>query len=112
MLRPRYGASLRRLPPKSATPFKPEPALANEDYDHILSVLHDMAIVMECSPSAFRALNEEALRFQFLVPLNGHYEGAASGETFNYEGKTDIIIRVEGPAIGAFHGPASPRISR
>jgi len=87
------------LPPKSATPFKPEPALANEDCEHILSVLHGMAIVMERSPSAFKSLDEEALRFQFLVPLNGHYDGAASGETFNYEGKTDIVIRVEGRNI-------------
>lgn len=87
------------LPPKSGTPFKPEPALTNEDYEHILSVLHDMAIVIERSPSAFKTLDEEALRFQFLVPLNGHYEGAASGETFNYEGKTDILIRAEGRNI-------------
>jgi hypothetical protein len=88
-----------RLPPKSVAPFRPEPALATEDYERILSVLHDMAIVMERSPSAFKALDEEALRFQFLVPLNGHYEGAATGETFNYEGKTDIIIRVDGRNI-------------
>lgn len=33
------------------------------------------------------------------MPLNGHYEGAASGETFNYEGKTDILIRVDGKNI-------------
>jgi hypothetical protein len=88
-----------QLPPKSTTPFKPEPALTNEDYEHILSVLRDMAVVMERSPSAFRTLDEEALRFQFLVPLNGHYEGAASGETFNYSGKTDILIRADGRNI-------------
>ena len=31
----------------------------------------------------------------FLVQLNGQYEGQATGETFNYEGKTDILVRVE-----------------
>ena len=31
----------------------------------------------------------------FLVHLNGHYEGQATGETFNYEGKTDILIRAD-----------------
>jgi hypothetical protein len=31
--------------------------------------------------------------------LNGHYEGGATGETFNYEGKTDILIRVQGKNI-------------
>ena len=32
----------------------------------------------------------------FLVQLNGQYEGGATGETFNYQGKTDILIRVDG----------------
>ena len=88
-----------RLPPKGQAPFKPEPALTGDDYEHILSVISGMAIVMERSPSAFKDLDEEALRFQFLVPLNGHYESTASGETFNYEGKTDILIRVDGRNI-------------
>ena len=35
----------------------------------------------------------------FLVQLNGAYEGQATGETFNGEGKTDILIRVEGKNI-------------
>jgi hypothetical protein len=39
------------------------------------------------------------LRSHFLVQLNGHYEGQATGETFNYEGKTDILIRVNGKNI-------------
>jgi hypothetical protein len=30
-----------------------------------------------------------------LVNLNAHFEGAAAGELFNGEGKTDILIRVE-----------------
>ena len=70
-----------------------------DDYEHILSVMTNMALVMERSPSAFAAMDEEALRSQFLVQLNGHYEGQATGETFNYEGKTDILIRVKGKNI-------------
>jgi hypothetical protein len=54
-----------------------------------------MTLVMERSPTAFVKMNEEDLRQQFLVQLNGHFEGAASGETFNFAGKTDILIRVE-----------------
>lgn len=53
-----------------------------------------MVGVMERSPHAFKDMGEEDLRSQFLVQLNGHYEGQATGETFNYEGKTDILIRV------------------
>jgi hypothetical protein len=59
----------------------------------------NMALVMERSPSAFAAIDEEALRSHFLVQLNGHYEGQATGETFNFEGKTDILIRVKGKNI-------------
>ena len=58
-----------------------------------------MALVMERSPSAFINMKEEDLRMQFLVPLNGHYEGQATGETFNFEGKTDILIRHEGKNV-------------
>jgi hypothetical protein len=87
------------LPPPTTTPFSPEPVLANDDYDQILGMLHNMALVMERSPSAFKELGEEELRFLFLVPLNGIYEGAATGEVFNYEGKTDILIRDKGRNI-------------
>jgi hypothetical protein len=34
-----------------------------------------------------------------LVQLNGQYEGQATGETFNFQGKTDILIRVDGQNI-------------
>jgi hypothetical protein len=40
-------------------------------------------------------MKEEDLRQHFLVQLNGQYEGRATGETFNFEGKTDILIRAE-----------------
>ena len=87
------------LPPASNAPYKPEPILSNDDYEHIINVIQNMAQVMERSPSAFTSINEEALRSHFLVQLNGHYEGQATAETFNYEGKTDILIRVEGKNI-------------
>tara|TARA_B100002003_G_scaffold122418_1_gene112981 strand:- start:612 stop:1862 length:1251 start_codon:yes stop_codon:yes gene_type:complete len=86
-------------PTASKAPYTPEPELMMEDYEHILNVIHNMALVMERSPSAFKRMDEEALRTHFLVQLNGHYEGEASGETFNYEGKTDILIRSGGKNI-------------
>ncbi len=64
-----------------------------EIYDEILSICRNMALVMELSPSAFAELEEEHLRFHFLVQLNAVYEGQATGETFNLHGKTDIIIK-------------------
>ena len=86
-------------PPASSIPYKPEPTLAEVDYEHILEVIENMAQVMERSPSAFSTMDEESLRSHFLVQLNGHYEGQATGETFNYEGKTDILIRSAGKNI-------------
>ena len=87
------------IPPASTAPYRPEPVLSTDDYEHILSVMTNMTLVMERSPSAFTAMDEEALRSHFLVQMNGHYEGQASGETFNYEGKTDILVRAEGKNI-------------
>jgi hypothetical protein len=55
-----------------------------------------MALVMERSPSAFAEMDEENLRMHFLVPLNGAFEGDATGETFNHDGKTDILLRKDG----------------
>ena len=88
-----------KLPPASTVPYKPEPALDIQEYEHILSVVSDMVMVIERSPKAFRNMKEEDLRQHFLVPLNGHYEGQATGETFNFDGKTDILIRVDGKNI-------------
>lgn len=87
------------MPPASSAPYKPEPTLGEKDYEHILGVMQGMTQVMELSPSAFHHVDEEALRSHFLVQLNGHYQGQATGETFNYEGKTDILIRSEGRNI-------------
>lgn len=86
-------------PKASSLPYKPEPTIPMEIYEHILDVLSNMALVMERSPSAFTSLNEEALRTHFLVHLNGQYEGEATGETFNYNGKTDILVRHGGKNI-------------
>ena len=70
-----------------------------KEYEHILSVVSNMVMVMERSPSAFKDMKEEDLRQHFLVQLNGHYEGQATGETFNFEGKTDILIRADSKNI-------------
>lgn len=77
----------------------PEPFLEMEAYDHILSLISQMAVIIERSPEAFRTMGEEDIRFIFLVPLNSHYEGRAAAEAFNFEGKTDILIRDAGKII-------------
>lgn len=111
-----YTASgIRRKPkvemPKATTaPYTPEPVLDMGEYEHILGVVRNMVLVMERSPHAFHDMKEEDLRQHFLVQLNGQYEGQATGETFNYQGKTDILIRVDNKNIFIgeckfWHGP-------
>ena len=79
--------------------FSPEPALANEDYEEILQIMQNMVQVMELSPHAFHNMGEEDLRSHFLVQLNGAFKGQATGETFNFQGKTDILMRFEGKNV-------------
>jgi hypothetical protein len=76
-----------------------DPYLETDAYESILQTIGSMARVMELNPKAFAEMDEESLRFVLLVPLNIHYEGQATGETFNYQGKTDIIIKVGGRNI-------------
>lgn len=90
---------MARRPLEGRAPAPPEPALAMEEYEHILSVISNMVTVIERSPKAFSGMREEDIRQHFLVQLNAQYEGQATGETFNFEGKTDILIRVEGKNI-------------
>lgn len=94
--RPTYAVAPTRRIVTEARGHKasaPEPVLSAETYEQILDVCRGMSVAMERSPSTFAHLNEEALRDFFLVTLNGNYKGAASGETFNHDGKTDILIR-------------------
>jgi hypothetical protein len=100
-----YAApEVRRKPPitrpaASTKPYAPEPTLEMTEYDNILSVIRGMTLVMERNPHAFAEMHEPGIRDHILVQLNGHYEGQATGETFNFEGKTDILIRVDGKNI-------------
>jgi hypothetical protein len=82
-----------RAPVVKEKAFVPEPALDEKEYKHILSIIRGMVSVIERSPKEFAHIGEEGLRSHFLVQLNGQYQGRATGETFNYEGKTDILIR-------------------
>lgn len=85
----------RKLLPKPLiTKEQSEFYLEMEHYEHVLKILNDMSKVMERSPRAFDKIPEEDLRWHFIFQLNGHFEGQATGETFNSSGKPDILIRV------------------
>lgn len=90
-------------PTKPAAPFpalhKPDPHLEIAQYEDILRFLTGMSVAIERSPSTFGTIDEQPLRDWFVVALNGSFQGDATGETFNREGKTDISIRVNGGVI-------------
>jgi hypothetical protein len=69
--------------------------LEMEVYEDVLKSIASMVLVIERSPSIFVHMDEEAIRTIILVNLNGIYEGQATGETFNGDGKTDILVRIE-----------------
>ncbi|MGW4412011.1 hypothetical protein ACWEJ6_48960 [Nonomuraea sp. NPDC004702] len=73
--------------------FAPEPVLAEEDYEAALEVLRHSRDALERTPSLAAGMDEESIRNLLLVSLNAQFEGAASGEVFNGNGKTDILIR-------------------
>ncbi len=80
-------------PPVETGVYQPEPVLDEREYKHILEIMRSMSLVIERNPASFALLDEESIRDHFLLQLNGHYEGGATGETFNASGKTDILIR-------------------
>jgi hypothetical protein len=108
---PEVRRIIRSQPPTvPAGTFKPEPILTEDDYQHVLSVVQGMTLTIERNASTFAKLDEEQLRDMYLVPLNGSFEGAATGETFNAAGKTDILIRAGDRNIfiaecKVWHGP-------
>ncbi|MGH3951443.1 MAG: hypothetical protein ACRDSE_20375, partial [Pseudonocardiaceae bacterium] len=76
-------------------PFKPKPAMSEQDYRAALEVPHNSRNALERSPSLVSKLKEEEIRDILLINLNAHFKGDAAGEVFNGAGKTDILIRVE-----------------
>ncbi len=83
-------------PQAESKPYEAHPTITEETYQDILAVLKGMTLTMERSPSAFEKIGEEDLRMYFLMTLNGSFEADATGETFNFDGKTDILLRKDG----------------
>ncbi len=80
---------------EASVPRALEPTLVGEFYEHICRVIRAMGHSMERAPETHGSWEEERLRDNLVVMLNSHYEGQATGETFNRAGKTDILVRVE-----------------
>lgn len=76
--------------------FIPDPTLDDVTYNDILKIINDMGKEFERKPSVYNDKGEEDLRDHFLMLLEPHFDGSATGETFNKSGKTDILLRYDG----------------
>lgn len=94
--------TVRALPKAPPSGFKPEPAIASELYEEILSNIRHMGATFEGTPQTYLPLGEEGLRDILMASLNGVYQGAATAEAFRKYGKTDI--RIEEESRAAFVG--------
>ncbi|GIU02173.1 hypothetical protein TUM4630_32960 [Shewanella algidipiscicola] len=79
--------------------YQPEPTLDSTIYVQILKIIHDVGKQFERLPSTYSGKEEEHLRDHMLLILEPNFEGAATGETFNKSGKTDILLRHEGKNV-------------
>ena len=75
--------------------YIPEPTLNEAIYFDILETIYGVGKVIERKSTVYRDKHEPVLRDLFLIYLEPRYNGAATGETFNGKGKTDILIRYE-----------------
>lgn len=85
---------LPSLPDSAPIPL--EPVLANEVFEHILSIIRSAGNDMERSPNAYAGMGEEDRRQTLLLALNTHYRGKTVAEAFNVTGKTDLLVRHDG----------------
>jgi hypothetical protein len=96
---PEIKKKINLKPVQTAKDFTPTPVLSQEVYFDILKIINDMGKEFERKPSVYSNKGEEDLRDHFLMLLEPHFGGSATGETFNKSGKTDILLRYEGSNV-------------
>ncbi|MCW2980487.1 MAG: hypothetical protein JWO14_2214 [Solirubrobacterales bacterium] len=87
---------------KRAAPADPAPLDGSQLdalYEQVLQNIRAMGKGLERAPGSYADAGEEALRDQFLLILNTHFEGNTYAEAFNKSGKTDVLIRVEDKSV-------------
>lgn len=74
--------------------FISEPTMADNMYNDVLNIIYQVGKSWEKKPSVYQGKDEEDLRDLLLTFLETRYEGTtATGETFNKNGKTDILLK-------------------
>lgn len=77
----------------------PNPTLDDKTYKEILKTINDIGKQFERLPSLYKDKKEEHLRDHILMILEPNFQGSATGETFNKNGKTDILLRYDSSNI-------------
>lgn len=79
-----------------------KPKTLDEDYQldrekviDIIRLLNNQCIQFEKTPKTYEKLDEPNLRDLLLSNLNSIFEGQATGETFNNQGKADIYLNID-----------------
>jgi hypothetical protein len=82
--------------------IKIKPKTLNEDYQldsdkvvDIIKLISNQCLQFEKTPKTYDKLDEPNLRDLILANLNSIFEGQATGETFNFHGKTDIYLNID-----------------
>lgn len=92
-----FAVPAKRVPviprPTGAAAASPDPTLDETIYQAILNTINDMGKVFERLPSTYADKDVESLRDHLIMQLEPRFEYSTTGETFNKQGKTDILIR-------------------
>ena len=74
---------------------KAEPYLRREDAVGLVDFVEQYARQFEITPKTYAKMDEEEIRDLIIGMINTNYRGAATAETFNKLGKTDIRLWVD-----------------
>ena len=85
-----------RAEPVTAVSAKQDPRIADENHREILAIISNLGRAHERLPKTAAKFNEEELRDLILFTLNANFAGAAKGEAFSGNGKTDIFLEWDG----------------
>ena len=92
---PEFRKKVNIEPQLTEGSYELEPTLAEPVYQDILQIIHDLGKGFGQLPSTYLDKGEEDLRDYIRLFLGLHFEGSTTSETFNKNGKTDILIQHE-----------------
>lgn len=88
-----------QLKPSKTHEKDSRPRLSEDQVNGLQETMDLVGRMLESNPTAFHALDEEAIRMQFLVALNAAYHLEGTAESFRKKGKTDILLNYKGEIV-------------